>query len=198
MYSQMTLASFRFVDLFAGLGGFHLALGRLGGQCVFAAEWQEHLRDLYKVNFGLRPEGDITDISPANVPDHDILTAGFPCQPFSKAGNQLGFECTKQGNLFFNIAAILKQKKPSFFILENVPNLLKHDKGRTWKKIQQILGICPGGIGYHIATAKLSPHNFCIPQFRERVYIVGSLQSLTHFSWPTTTDAPTSICQSAG
>ncbi|WP_009913662.1 DNA (cytosine-5-)-methyltransferase [Burkholderia humptydooensis] len=109
------MKSFRFVDLFAGLGGFHLALQRLGGTCVYAAEWQEHLRDLYEVNFGLRPEGDITLISPKDVPSHDVLTAGFPCQPFSKAGDQLGFECTKQGNLFFNVEAILKEKMPRFF-----------------------------------------------------------------------------------
>jgi DNA (cytosine-5)-methyltransferase 1 len=185
--------SFKFVDLFAGLGGFHLALGRLGGQCVFAAEWQEHLRDLYKVNFGLRPEGDITLISPDDVPLHDVLTAGFPCQPFSKAGDQLGFECTKQGDLFFNVAAILKQKKPQFFILENVPNLMKHDEGRTWAAIQEILGTGPTGLGYHIAAEKFSPHNFAIPQIRERVYIVGSLKPLNNFCWPKKTQTETSI-----
>lgn len=184
---------FRFIDLFSGLGGFHLALDRLGGECVFAAEWKEHLRDLYKVNFGLRPEGDITLISPKSVPDHDVLTAGFPCQPFSKAGEQLGFECTEQGNLFFNVAAILQKKKPKFFILENVPNLLKHDEGRTWKEIQAIVGERPRGLGYHIAVKQLSPHNFGIPQIRERVYIVGSLEPLSSFVWPETTDAPTCI-----
>ncbi len=189
----MQSASFKFIDLFAGLGGFHLALSRLGGQCVFAAEWQEHLRDLYKVNFGLRPEGDITLISPNDVPPHDVLTAGFPCQPFSKAGDQLGFECTKQGDLFFNVAAILKQKKPRFFILENVPNLLKHDEGRTWQAIQKILGTGPEGLGYHIAAERFSPHNFGIPQIRERVYIVGSLVPLENFVWPQTNPTETSI-----
>ncbi|WP_144160816.1 DNA (cytosine-5-)-methyltransferase [Paraburkholderia sp. BCC1885] len=185
------MKSFRFVDLFAGLGGFHLALERLGGSCVFAAEWQEHLRDLYEVNFGLRPEGDITKISPKDVPVHDVLTAGFPCQPFSKAGDQLGFECTKQGNLFFNVEAILKEKMPRFFILENVPNLLKHDEGRTWEKIQEKLGL--DGLGYHIRAEKLSPHNFGIPQIRERVYIVGSIEPLIGFNWPETVNAETSI-----
>ncbi|WP_255539465.1 DNA cytosine methyltransferase [Polynucleobacter sp. JS-Safj-400b-B2] len=180
----MNPAPFKFIDLFAGLGGFHLALGRLGGECVFAAEWQEHLRDLYVTNFGFRPEGDVTLISPNNVPSHDVLTAGFPCQPFSKAGDQLGFECTKQGDLFFNVAAILKQKKPNFFILENVPNLLKHDNGRTWKAIKEILGNGPGGLGYHIAAERFSPHHFGIPQIRERVYIVGSIKPLTNFTWP--------------
>ena len=150
------MQAFRFVDLFAGLGGFHLALDRLGGTCVFAAEWKDHLRDLYKENFGLRPEGDITLIHPRDVPDHDVLTAGFPCQPFSKAGDQLGFECTEQGNLFFNVAAILKRKKPTYFILENVPNLLKHDEGRTWAEIQRIL---TKDLGYDIRAERFSPHN---------------------------------------
>jgi DNA (cytosine-5)-methyltransferase 1 len=185
--------TFRFVDLFAGLGGFHLALSRLGGSCVFAAEWKEHLRDLYETNFGLKPEGDITEVHPLDVPDHDVLTAGFPCQPFSKAGEQLGFECTEQGNLFFNVAAILKQKKPNYFILENVPNLLKHDEGRTWEEIQRILGKERGGLGYEIRAERFSPHHFGIPQIRERVYIVGSLSSLDAFEWPSRTDVPTTI-----
>jgi DNA (cytosine-5)-methyltransferase 1 len=189
----MKPSTFRFVDLFAGLGGFHLALQTLGGTCVFAAEWQEHLRDLYEVNFGLRPEGDITKIKPGDVPDHDVLTAGFPCQPFSKAGDQLGFECTKQGNLFFNVEAIIRRKRPKFFILENVPNLLKHDEGRTWKRIQEILGRTPAGLGYHIEAKRFSPHNFGIPQIRDRVYILGSLEPLTGFVWPLTSAVETSI-----
>ena len=187
----MKTRTFRFIDLFAGLGGFHLALERLGGTCVFAAEWKESLRDLYETNFGLRPVGDITLIAPQSIPKHDLLTAGFPCQPFSKAGEQRGFECTEQGGLFFNVEEILRQKKPSFFILENVPNLLKHDSGNTWKKIQRLLG--QEGLGYHISATKLSPHNFGIPQIRERIYIVGSLHPLTSFVWPKTTDAETSI-----
>lgn len=185
--------TFRFIDLFAGLGGFHLALEALGGECVFAAESQEHLRDLYKTNFGIRPEGDIRKVKAGNVPDHDVLTAGFPCQPFSKAGDQLGFECTAQGNLFFNVAAIIRKKQPKYFILENVPNLLKHDNGRTWERIQQLLGKTPKGLGYHIEAKRFSPHNFGIPQIRDRVYIVGSLGSLDGFAWPTTSDAETSI-----
>lgn len=184
---------FRFIDLFAGLGGFHLALERMGGQCVFAAEWKEHLRELYECNFGLKPEGDITKVHPRDVPDHEVLTAGFPCQPFSKAGEQLGFECTEQGNLFFNVAAILKKKKPAFFILENVPNLLKHDEGRTWEEIQKILGDGKNGLGYNIRAERFSPHNFGVPQIRERVYIVGSLFSLDNFKWPQTIDAETNI-----
>jgi DNA (cytosine-5)-methyltransferase 1 len=187
------MQSFRFVDLFAGLGGFHLALSRIGGRCVFAAEWQEHLRELYKTNHGLMPVGDITQVRPKDVPDHDVLTAGFPCQPFSKAGEQLGFECTEQGNLFFNVAAILKEKKPKYFILENVPNLLKHDKGRTWAEIQKILGPSREGLGYNIRAERLSPHQLGIPQIRERVYIVGSMSSLDEFEWPEPTGAATNI-----
>lgn len=187
----MKTTSFRFVDLFAGLGGFHLALQRMGGNCVFAAEWKQNLRDLYKVNHGIYPVGDITLVEPSKVPDHDILTAGFPCQPFSKAGEQLGFECTKQGGLFFNVEAILDEKKPGFFILENVPNLLKHDGGRTWEEIQQRLGL--DGLGYHVRAARFSPHNFGIPQIRERVYIVGSRLPLTSFKWPEVTNDETCI-----
>lgn len=183
------MQTFRFIDLFAGLGGFHLALQNLGGTCVFAAEWKEHLRDLYETNFDLRPEGDIRLVDPDKVPDHDVLTAGFPCQPFSKAGEQLGFECTEQGTLFHNVAAILEAKRPKHFILENVPNLLKHDGGRTWIRIQEILQ----GMGYHIAAERFSPHNFGIPQIRERVYILGSLMPLHGFEWPVVTNAATEI-----
>jgi len=186
-------SGFRFVDLFCGLGGFHVALKALGGECVYAAEWQGHLQDLYETNFGLRPAGDIRKVRPKDVPDHDVLTAGFPCQPFSKAGDQLGFECTEQGNLFFKLAAILRKKKPKYFILENVPNLLKHDDGRTWKKIQDILGKTSKGVGYHIEARRFSPHNFGIPQIRDRVYIVGSMESLNGFAWPATSEAETSI-----
>jgi DNA (cytosine-5)-methyltransferase 1 len=187
------MQAFRFIDLFAGLGGFHLALARMGGECVFAAEWKEHLRDLYQKNHRLRPAGDITLVHPDEVPAHDVLTAGFPCQPFSKAGEQLGFECTEQGNLFFNVAAILKAKKPTFFILENVPNLLKHDEGRTWEEIQKILGHGDEGLGYNIRAERLSPHQFGIPQIRERVYIVGSLLPLDDFVWPKTSKDETNI-----
>lgn len=185
------LKAFNFIDLFSGLGGFHLALSKLGGTCVFAAEWKKNLQDLYEINFNLRPAGDITEVAIEDIPNHDVLTAGFPCQPFSKAGEQLGFECTKQGNLFFNVVNILECKRPHYFILENVPNLLKHDNGKTWIKIQKLLG--SEGLGYHIDAAKLSPHNFGIPQIRERVYIVGSLEPLSEFKWPKLTEVETSI-----
>ncbi|QIM52838.1 DNA cytosine methyltransferase [Hydrogenophaga crocea] len=180
---------FRFIDLFAGLGGFHVALRHLGGECVFAAEWKAHLQDLYEVNHGLRPVGDITKVSAKDIPEHDVLTAGFPCQPFSKAGEQKGFECTSQGGLFFNVEDILRAKRPRFFILENVPNLLKHDGGRTLQEIERRLR----NLNYHVEFTKLSPHQFGIPQIRERVYIVGSLDPLDSFEWPATSNEPTSI-----
>ena len=185
----MAIHTFRFVDLFAGLGGFHLALSRLGGECVFASEWKPLLQDLYEKNHGIRPHGDITQVAPSEIAAHDVLTAGFPCQPFSKAGDQLGFECSEQGRLFFNVEAILAAKRPAFFILENVPNLLKHDGGSTWRTIKTQLG----ALGYDVRAERLSPHHFGIPQVRERVYIVGSQEPLTRFEWPQTTTAPTSI-----
>lgn len=180
---------FTFIDLFAGLGGFHVALDKLGGKCVFAAEREEHLQDLYFENFGIRPLGDIRDVQPDAVPDHDVLCAGFPCQPFSKAGDQLGFECTRQGDLFFNVADIIRAKVPHFFVLENVPNLLQHDNGRTFERIRTTLV----GLGYDVDARKLSPHQFGIPQVRERVYIVGSRAGLIKFAWPEPTNKPISI-----
>ena len=180
---------FKFIDLFAGLGGFHIALHKLGGTCVFAVEWKDHLQELYFENFGLWPQGDIREVKPHSVPDHDVLCAGFPCQPFSKAGEQLGFECTEQGGLFFNVAAIIKMKKPRYFILENVPNLLQHDGGKTFERIKGILI----DLGYMVDARRLSPHQFGVPQIRERVYIVGSRTGLSGFNWPEPTNMPTDI-----
>jgi len=179
------MGDFRFVDLFAGLGGFHVALRELGGDGVFAAEWVDSLAALYRENFGITPAGDINDVDPRDIPDHDVLTAGFPCQPFSKAGDQLGFEDTSQGNLFFAVLRVLDAKRPSHFILENVPNLVKHDKGATIRRIEHELR----ALGYDVRIGKLSPHAFGIPQIRDRVYIVGSRESLDGFVWPTPTRA---------
>lgn len=183
------MTSFRFVDLFAGLGGFHVALERLGGSCVLSAEIQPHLQELYAQNFGISPMGDIRDIDHDLVPDHELLCAGFPCQPFSKAGEQLGFECTRQGALFFEVVSILEKKRPSHIILENVPNLLKHDGGKTFERIKLELK----ALNYDVEVAKLSPHHFGIPQIRERIYIVGSQSSLDGFEWPEHGKLPTSI-----
>lgn len=186
--------TFGFVDLFAGLGGFHVALESLGGEGVFAAEWEPTLNALYKTNFGIRPWNDINDIETdgdieREVPDHDVLTAGFPCQPFSKAGDQMGFADTLQGNLFFKVHQILRVKHPRRFILENVPNILKHDSGRTREKIVTMLE----GLGYAVGVRHFSPHEFGIPQVRDRAYFVGSLDRLDNSVWPIKHKAPTDI-----
>src|SRR3989338_6420059 len=125
----------RFVDLFAGLGGLHVALRNLGHTCVFACEIDEGLRSLYAKNFGLMPEGDVRKIPVEDIPSHDILCAGFPCQPFSKAGDQQGLKCPKWGDLFKYVLKILRHHQPEYLILENVPNLSRHDNGSTWIKM---------------------------------------------------------------
>lgn len=180
---------FTFVDLFAGLGGFHVALERLGGKAVFAAEWEPQLNALYRTNFGILPAGDIAAVPAASVPAHDVLTAGFPCQPFSKAGEQLGFEHTLQGQLFFKVAEIIAAKLPAYFILENVPNLLRHKGGETFKVILRTLR----ELGYDVDAHRYSPHDFGVPQIRDRVYIVGSKSGLHKFAWPSPTPARTDI-----
>lgn len=162
----------KFVDLFAGLGGFHLALKRFEYECVFACEKDETLRALYEKNFAFKPKGDIREVDPQSIPDHDILCAGFPCQPFSKATPtelRTGFDYPEQGNLFYNVVEILRVKKPRYFILENVLNLRKHDNEQTLKKIRCELK----GIGYQVDETYLSPHHFEIPQIRKRVFIIG-------------------------
>ena len=122
----------KLIDLFAGLGGFHIALNRLGHECVFASELDEGLADLYERNFDLRPLGDIKKIDPASIPKHDILCAGSPCQPFSKAGQQEGLDHPKWGDLFEYVVKIIKYHKPKYILLENVPNLKVHNDGETW------------------------------------------------------------------
>ena len=169
----------KFIDLFAGLGGFHQALIQRGAECVFASELDPSLSELYERNFGFRPEGDIRSVDLKSIPDHDVLCAGFPCQPFSKAGDQKGLECPQWGNLFDYIVAILKLKGPRFFIIENVPNLMKHNQGETWKRICKQLST-----EYDISYERLSPHMFGIPQKRERAFIVGDRYGLGGFEWP--------------
>lgn len=170
----------RFVDLFAGLGGFHLALSRLGHKCVFASELNSSLRKLYSHNFGIDAVGDIRDVRASDVPPHDILCAGFPCQPFSKAGSQQGFDCPKWGDLFEQVLQILRHHRPEYLILENVPNLERHGRGTTWLVMQRMLR----EQGYHIRSRRLSPHRFGIPQIRDRLFIVGSRSELPNFFWP--------------
>lgn len=170
----------RFIDLFAGLGGFHLALKQLGHECVFASEIDEPLRELYKKNFGIEAKGDIHNIRAAQIPTHDILCAGFPCQPFSKAGSQDGLEDIELGDLYRQILRVVRHHKPSYFILENVPNLEKHDEGNTWNHIKEKLEKA----GYDVKLERLSPDDFGIPQIRQRMYIVGSRFGLDNFNCP--------------
>ena len=170
----------KFIDLFAGLGGFHQALTMLGHECVFASEINPVLSALYKKNFGTTPAGDIRKVKLRQVPRHDILCAGFPCQPFSKAGNQKGLECPQWGDLIDYVIAILRFRKPEFFIIENVPNLVRHDNGKTWAAIIRRLKLA----GYSVEYRLLSPHYFGIPQIRERAFIVGRRGDITKFKWP--------------
>jgi len=169
-------AKFRFIDLFAGIGGIRLAFQRVGGKCVFTSEWNNYAKKTYEANFGEIPFGDITKIAEANIPDHEILLAGFPCQPFSIAGvskkNALGrphgFFDETQGTLFFDIARIIKYKRPQAFMLENVKNLKSHDKGRTFSIIKNTLV----ELGYTVHAEVLNSKHF-VPQHRERIIIVG-------------------------
>ena len=163
----------KFIDLFAGLGGFHLALASLGHKCVFACEINDELRDLYVKNHKTPIQGDINIIDITKIPKHDILCAGFPCQPFSKAGAQLGLEDPKNGNLFYKIMEILTKHKPEYIFLENVANLHGHDEGNTWQVIHTELSKL-----YDVKEDILSPHHFGIPQHRSRIYIVGRLKKL--------------------
>ena len=169
-----------FIDLFAGLGGFNLALKELGHECVFASEIDGTLREIYRTNFGLEPAGDIRNIPADKVPPHQILCAGFPCQPFSKAGSQRGLNDKVRGGLFYEILRFIDHHEPQYILLENVPNIMRHDRGRTGEKIQKSLE----DRGYHVNCHELSPHHIGIPQIRLRTYIVASKSSLDDFVWP--------------
>lgn len=170
----------RYVDLFAGLGGFNLALSSLGHQCVFASEIDGALRELYKKNFGIEAVGDLTQVDARDIPTHDILCAGFPCQPFSKARDYNGQSYAHLSDLYLHILRVIRYHQPKYLILENVPNLEWHDDGQTWERIEGLLR----DEGYFVSLNKLSPHQFGIPQIRDRIYIVGSLSPLGGFKWP--------------
>ena len=169
-------AAFTFIDLFAGIGGMRLAYESVGGHCVYSNEWEKYCQQTYFANFGEQPDGDITKVDAESIPDHDILVAGFPCQPFSIAGvskkNSLGratgFEDKTQGTLFFDVCRILKAKRPKAFMLENVKNLCSHDRGRTFKVILESLE----ELDYEVFYKILDGQNF-VPQHRERILIVG-------------------------
>jgi len=179
---------FKFIDLFAGIGGFRLALERLGGTCVFSSEINPHACEMYKANHGEDPFCDITKLSPITVPDFDILCAGFPCQAFSIAGKKLGFEETR-GTLFFDICRILKEKKPKVVFLENVKNLKNHDNGNTLKVIISLLQ----ELGYNVDYRILNARNFGIPQNRERIIIVASIGHKFNFEKVLLTPPNTSL-----
>lgn len=167
---------YKFIDLFAGIGGMRLAYESAGAHCVYSNEWNKYSQQTYYANFGVQPDGDITKVSAESIPDHDILVAGFPCQPFSIAGvskkqsmgRATGFEDKTQGTLFFDICRILKEKRPKAFMLENVKNLCSHDRGRTFKVIQESLT----ELNYKVFFEILDGKEY-VPQHRERIVIVG-------------------------
>jgi DNA (cytosine-5)-methyltransferase 1 len=167
---------YTFIDLFAGIGGMHIAYTSAGARCVYSNEWNKYSQQTYYANFGIQPEGDITKVAAEDIPDHDILVAGFPCQPFSIAGvskkqslgRATGFEDKTQGTLFFDVCRILKAKRPKAFMLENVKNLCSHDKGRTFKVILESLAELHYKVFFRILDGKAY-----VPQHRERIVIVG-------------------------
>lgn len=170
--------SMKIIDLFAGIGGIRLGFEAYGCDCVFTSEWDSDAQKMYEANYGHKPHGDITLIAPEDIPDHDILLGGFPCQPFSIIGKSLGFADTR-GTLFFNIEEILRVKKPYAFMLENVKQLRGHDKGRTLAVIKEKLE----GLGYHVHIKILNALDFGVPQRRERIIIVGFREDLD-FEFP--------------
>ena len=166
---------FAFIDLFAGIGGFRIGLEKIGGTCVFTSEWDKFSQQTYEKWFGEKPTGDINEIDPSDIPNHDVLAAGFPCQPFSIAGVSKkkslgmahGFKCERQGNLFFKICEIVREKRPPVLILENVKNLKSHDKKRTWAVIESELE----SLGYRVFHKIIDACQW-VPQHRERIFIV--------------------------
>ena len=167
---------YTFIDLFAGIGGMHIAYASAGARCVYSNEWNKYSQQTYYANFGIQPDDDITKVVAEDIPDHDILVAGFPCQPFSIAGvskkqslgRATGFEDKTQGTLFFDVCRILKAKRPKAFMLENVKNLCSHDRGRTFKVIQESLAELNYKVFFQILDGKAY-----VPQHRERIVIVG-------------------------
>lgn len=168
----------KFIDLFAGIGGFRLAMESVGGTCVFSSEWDKYAQQTYKANFGEVPAGDITKIEASDIPPHDVLCAGFPCQAFSIAGKRAGFEDTR-GTMFFEIARIAKHHKPKVLFLENVQGLLLHEKGKTFKTIVETLQ----DLGYTVHHKVLRSKDFGVPQLRPRLFIIA-LANTASFVFP--------------
>jgi len=180
---RINLMTYKFIDLFAGIGGFHQALSYYGGKCVFASEWDKHCQEIYLKNYGILPEGDITIIPENEIPSHDILCAGFPCQAFSIAGKRGGFEDTR-GTLFFDVAEIIKRKQPKAIFLENVKGLRNHNGGKT---LATILNVLRNDLNYFVPEPQIvNAKDFGVPQHRERIYIVGFRkdQGITDFEYP--------------
>ena len=179
------LEQLRFIDLFCGIGGFRIAAqqacreSQVEAHCLFSSDIDPDAQTVYKANFGEQPKGDITQVNAADIPDHDVLFGGFPCQAFSIIGGRKGFDDTR-GTLFFDIARILAEKKPKAFVLENVKQLVTHDKGKTLSVILETLH----NLGYHAEYQILNALDFGLPHKRERIFIVGFREPL-HFNWPT-------------
>lgn len=187
-------ADFKFIDLFAGIGGIRIPFQELGGECVFTSEWDSFAQKTYRINFGGEIHGDITKVDEKDIPDFDVLLGGFPCQPFSQAGLHKGFSDTR-GTLFFDIERIIKEKRPKAFLLENVKQLKGHDKGRTYKVIEEHLKV----LKYSVNSAVLRAGDFGVPQNRERIYIVGfdkeyfNLDDSFDFIFPVPPKTPTKL-----
>ena len=185
--------NFKFIDLFAGIGGFRLAMQNAGGYCEFSSEWDKDAQKTYFANFGLYPKGDITKINAQDIPDHDVLCAGFPCQPFSLAGvsarNSLdtahGFACETQGTLFFDVARIIKEKRPKVVFLENVKNIVNHDKGNTFKVIANTIK----ELGYSFSYKIINAESY-VPQKRVRCYMVCLRDTDEKFIFPENNNPP--------
>ncbi len=175
----MNWDNFRFIDLFAGIGGIRLGFESVGGKCVFSSEFDEDACKTYEANFGEHPSGDITKIEAKDIPDFDILLGGFPCQAFSIIGKKEGFANETCGTLFFDIERILKEKRPPAFMLENVRNLTAHDNGNTFKVIKSHLE----ALGYKVYSKVLNALDYGVPQKRERIIIVGFINDVS-FSFP--------------
>lgn len=181
---KTSLKGVKYIDLFAGIGGFHTAMKSFGAECVFASEWNEHAQKTYFENYGISPKGDITQIKVEDIPEHDIICAGFPCQAFSISGKQKGFEDTR-GTLFFDVARIAKHHQPKLLFMENVKNFEKHDNGNTLKIVRETLD----EIGYVLWHKLLNASHFGLPQNRERIFMIAIRKDINikEFNFPAPT-----------
>ncbi|MBF0357695.1 MAG: DNA cytosine methyltransferase [Magnetococcales bacterium] len=185
-----TLKNIKFIDLFAGIGGFHQAMSSYGANCVFASEWDKHAAEVYSHNYGMTPHGDITNLKEKSIPQHDILCGGFPCQAFSISGKQKGFNDTR-GTLFFDIARIVKFHRPRVLLLENVSNFEKHDDGKTLATVKAVLQ----GMGYDLYLKILNASDYGLPQNRARIFIICFRKDLkvANFKFPEPTNCRTCL-----